>query len=609
MPTMRSVGATADLRDRLANLGGGRVTEDDGRTEEAAGEEGGRKRRHIRRSDDRHDHHPPVRTPQELLSRDPEQLARGLGEPIERALNLRAAVAEAMAMGPSVDTPGGAGGLYHGGEACGIVLSVSRAVDEARRLLRGSDGGDDGEDTHCAFHSRRPPPVIVGSFTALDMCVHATLPAGDGGEAADEDDGGGRRTACGISSSHGPLVTGSARLDDLLSPPPEMAPGGRACRVLRSTVLPPRSRRLSDRKRRRRRLRTVDDDGFFGTDQGRTKEGEFGGRGGVYPGIVTEVAGPPSSGKTQISLSVSADAALRGWSVHYLAGGGGSASVLPLARRLRQMVSARTRTASSSSSHPRPSGGGGGIPIDATARALERVRFTTVPDGHRVLAALCGIEADFLLSSANDGGDGEGRGGRGAVESHDLLVVLDSASGCLAPDLYADGDGGIGASLVNEAALMLRRLSRAAAISPTGEVTGRCAVFVTNGTVSSHSSSSSSSYSGGWKKGGDGSVSGSIREGASSGGRPNHKLAMGSFWRAADVRALLESAPDLGEAGDGRAGGGLERSQHGLVVAPLRTVYATLDKHYAKPCGKLAGRSDDAVIFGISAAAIVDVST
>ena len=75
--------------------------------------------------------HPPIRTPQALLARDPAAVAERLSIPLPAALNLRAAVADALT---------GRGRV--GGDAARVVAEVSRSLLEV---------GGDGE----GYASRR----------------------------------------------------------------------------------------------------------------------------------------------------------------------------------------------------------------------------------------------------------------------------------------------------------------------------------------------------------------------------------------------------------------------------------------------------------------------
>jgi hypothetical protein len=151
--------------------------------------------------------------------------------------------------------------------------------------------------------------------------------------------------------------------------------------------------------------------------------------GGVPFGYVTQVTGPPASGKTQLTLRLAAEHAAHQGKVLFLASGFGHGSLLPLVRRLHHAF------------------------CDAQnfQAVLQNVTFVTVNNGHEALAAM------EQMSDTNRG-----------------LLILDSASGCLSADLYAGGDGDAGKTLAQQVAYNLRRIARH----------NGAAVLVTNGTVS-----------------------------------------------------------------------------------------------------------------------------
>jgi len=150
--------------------------------------------------------------------------------------------------------------------------------------------------------------------------------------------------------------------------------------------------------------------------------------GGVPFGYVTQVTGPPASGKTQLALRLAAELAAQSGKVFFLASGFGHGTLLPLVRRLQHFCDKQN-----------------------FQNILQNVTFITVNNGHEALAAMEQV----------------GETNRG-------LLILDSASGCLSADLYAAGDGDVGKVLAQQVAYNLRRIARH----------NGAAVFVTNGTVS-----------------------------------------------------------------------------------------------------------------------------
>lgn len=150
--------------------------------------------------------------------------------------------------------------------------------------------------------------------------------------------------------------------------------------------------------------------------------------GGVPFGYVTQVTGPPASGKTQLALRLAAEHAAQSGKVFFLASGFGHGTLLPLVRRLQHFCDKQNFQA-----------------------ILQNVTFAVVNNGHEALAAMEQVE------DTNRG-----------------LLILDSASGCLSADLYAAGDGDVGKALAQQVAYNLRRIARH----------NGAAVLVTNGTVS-----------------------------------------------------------------------------------------------------------------------------
>jgi hypothetical protein len=157
-----------------------------------------------------------------------------------------------------------------------------------------------------------------------------------------------------------------------------------------------------------------------------------------------------------------------------------------------------------------------------------------------------------------------------------MLLVIDSISGCLSPLLYAEGDGGVGAALLNEIHLTLRRISRFS--SGCFQKYG-VAVFVTNGMASD------------FKEGGK-------------------KPALGDVWRAADVHVLLEPGRDVSVVSQKIV------AANDLKGVVMKSIYASCFLHKESRqdrtynalnvgVAKVAGSSR--VEFGIGASGIVDL--
>ena len=491
-----------------------------------------------------------IRTSQSLLSRDPQELAKQQlgGVPLAEALNVRSSVADAITAQSRVgrDAATITGGVSlairraaataaavaaDGDAPAAVEAAITNASTGSRKRPRTGEPGEAAavgdEDaatvpstTLRLFHRRRPPPVSVGAVTALDMCIHTAI------TSASINNGGAAANAVG---------TGSPALDQLLAPHPDLADDGPANRIYLSLVLP------SNVKLGRIGGSSEEEERFFGGDgksndstSPTSTEG-----GGIRLGYVTEVYGPSSVGKTQLALNVAARASVQGWTVHYLAGGGGASSLHPLARRLKSLVQHRMEEYVASN--------GGEVTAVAIRNAMDRVGFVAVADGHDALSALAGIDRDIANASSNDKVDGNG--------VHNNLIVFDSASGCLSSDLFADGDGGVGSALVEDVAFALKRMART--VGSLGSP-ARCAVLAINGTVSAG---------------------------------VGHKAALGTGWnRAADVQVNFDSRGDdllEHQLEEGRSSSNIP----GLNVKSKRVINVTLTRHYGKA---VSGREDDA---------------
>jgi hypothetical protein len=207
-------------------------------------------------------------------------------------------------------------------------------------------------------------------------------------------------------------------------------------------------------------------------------------------------------------LGLAAQHAADSAKVYFLASGFGHGTLLPLVRRLQHFCTANN-----------------------FQNVIQNVTFATVNDGYEALTALEQV------------GD-EKR----------ILIILDSASGCLSADLYASGDGDAGIMLSQQVARTLRRLARH----------NGAAVLVTNGTVS-----------------GEGS---------------GVKHAMGQAWYAADV-ALWFQATSTGSSVEDPS----------VSTSDSKRIRATLEHHSAKPCHRLQTIGDRTVEFMITSTGIADV--
>ena len=226
---------------------------------------------------------------------------------------------------------------------------------------------------------------------------------------------------------------------------------------------------------------------------------------GLAFGNVTELTGTPSSGKTQVALALAAQQAHRGGKVFYLASGFGHGTIVPLARRLSHYTNK-----------------------EDYHHVLSNIYFTPVMNGYQALALLLQLEEDHLVSNVN----GEG-----------FLVIMDSASGILAGDLYASGDGDAGIIIARQVALQLKKMVR----------NYNVAALVTNGTVS---------------------------------GDKGNKAALGQVWRVADIHLWLEVIT-FDE------------------TAPFKVIRCSMEKHPHRPWHRK--ENNEMAEFGITTGGIVDL--
>ena len=258
---------------------------------------------------------------------------------------------------------------------------------------------------------------------------------------------------------------------------------------------------------------------------------------GVDMNTIVEVYGPSGSGKTQMALTLAANAIMSTntsaqWDVQYLASGG-NASVSALARRFRQLCRARLH-----------------LVEGANSSLLERIEFDNISDGHDLLASLIRIESDMIKARKNSTISSNSTS---CDTINNVLIVIDSISSTVSASLFAEGDRGTGAALLNEIQIALRRISR---FRVNGQ--GHCVVFVANGIVSSPGDN------GMWTQ------------------RP----ALGEQWRAADVRLLFENVHDVPNADDD--------------INQSRKLDVKITKHYAKSIDGAA------VTIGLDSSGIID---
>jgi KaiC/GvpD/RAD55 family RecA-like ATPase len=175
---------------------------------------------------------------------------------------------------------------------------------------------------------------------------------------------------------------------------------------------------------------------------------------GIPFGYVTQLSGPPASGKTQVALQIAARQALTA-STWYLCS---SASAASYAKRLDQLVQ--------------------GNPGGSSLGVLDRTLFRTVTDEYKLLSALADLEAVLLnqedSTTADPSSTETGISTHLPCQERPSLLIIDSVSGCLSPE---------NDDVMTKVALTLKRLARQNGL----------AVVVTNGTVIDRSDSSARS--------------------------------------------------------------------------------------------------------------------
>lgn len=397
--------------------------------------------------------------PSALLSRDPVQFSSTIGVSLSAVTEVSASVS----VGIICDQHGG-----HGCHAANNIKEVNKfCLNDVKRI---------GMIT-------RSRPMIVGAVTALDTCARVLTQKEIVGSKVAADVSGKLRSRGKIDC----IQTGSAQFDKLLA---------------------------------------TDDAHFLFTDGwglprpyklyctlGYPFSSFCQYRGGVPFGMVTEISGPPFSGKTQLALSIAAHAVIKqGLRVHYLLGG--CCGRKALLRRLHAMILKLVRlTLSSAINESVKVGFQGDSQSNITngekfgsilAKAMQCVEVTYIPDAHSLIATLAQIdhyeEVAFHCC-------------KGGSKDNGTLIIIDSVSGCLGHHLSSDS----GAALTSQVALTLRQMARTHNCRLTANQPRRFAVVLTNGSVAMRRPSFNKT-----------------KELSSA------KPAMGQYWRASDIILWLQ---------------------------------------------------------------------
>lgn len=294
------------------------------------------------------------------------------------------------------------------------------------------------------------------------------------------------------------ITTGSNALDNLIS----------------ST-----SSSMSSRKRSRRQEENVNQQGNIERESG------------IAFGKIVQFSGPSSSGKTQLALSLAVNTitlSTRSPWVYYICSGGGNVCQ-PLSRRIRQIIAMLKQQGK----------------IDDREVILDSIYFDHVDNGHDLLARLKSLEHELMKDNDNE----------------DLLLVIDSMSGCFGNFVYSDGDGGVGSAIFSECKLLLRRISHVGDVNSSKQV----AVLITNGMVSSSD--------------------------APTGRKP----ALGELLRISDVHFELQPWKDMNVVSENTNG---HKSIEKVVVRGIKAI--KLDEN-----NKSEGQ--DEIKFGIGVQGIMDI--
>lgn len=466
----------------------------------------------------------PIRTASALLSRDPRQLALTLDAPLGNVKNLRAGVADSLISDPFVG---------HADHAAEVVAGVTRwcvdvdgLADLYARDSRSSekDAPDERNQNNTSFHNTlRSPPLIIGAITALDLCAQTLFTQN-------------------INVQHNLeyIGTGSIALDQLLTPNHAYSSFEHGLALPFPFNIP-----------RRDNFAQPSD-----TNQS---------TGGISFGMVTEFSGPPSSGKTQLALSIAARACvIQNLQVKLLiSGGGGGSSRMAVSRRLFTICVELAKSLVVGDD-------GSSNQVERQVRhlaqvAIGRVTLACVSDAYSLLATLAKIEGEQVAPNNNAPG---------------TLLIIDSISGCIGHHLSGGSSLAVGAALANQVALMLRRMAKTldGRFDSVEQQNGtddnslqsprRFAVVVTNGSVAKRS----------------------LDNETVTGRTALNKPAMGRYWQVSHVGVWLE------EESNPSADGGFQLSDFyedapiaGLHLAGKKVVRATLQNHYGKSCNVKAG--------------------
>jgi len=508
----------------------------------------------------------PIKTPSALLSRNPTQLSNSLQTSLSTIKLLRNNAANEIIHNDYIG---------HGKQCEEIIHCVSRYCianddDDQQRL------------------NSRPTALLAGAVTALDLCARELLLKSVS-------------TAGSTLRSHSPanmrgrsndyISTGSKSIDQLLAPDPSYTSFDESWTISYPYKIIPSNNYENENDQHQMAVNyTYPHHPSSSTSNTRHHNG------GVPFGMVTEISGSPSSGKTQLALSIAAHAVLiNQMNVHYISGGN---STKAISRRLFSIFLELARSSVAVQYQQQHNGGSGeGMTYEMeeeaksiALKALDRVHVASVPDAYSLLAMLARIDKEekshhTKYGSSNNGKERkDGEGG--------TLLVVDSISGCLGHHLSSEG----GAALANQVALTLRHLARthdghimdSVSSSSSGVDTSsaslsarRFAVVVTNGSVAKYSLDKEQSVAPSSNK--------ATTTTASGGNQTQNKPAMGRYWHVSDVGIWLEEDKSTIQYQQYQQPINFydDTSVVGLALAEKKVVCAKLQNRYGKTCRRI----------------------
>ena len=508
----------------------------------------------------------PIKTPSALLSRNPTQLSNSLQTSLHNIKSIRNNAANEIINNDYIG---------HGKQCEEIINCVSRYC-----IANNDDINDQISNKH------RPTALLAGAVTALDLCARELLLKSISSSSS-RYNGTVAANNIGLSRGQDCISTGSKSIDQLLAPDSSYTSFHEGWTISYPYKIPSNNYEAVDQHQM-----AVNHTYPHPSTSIQTHSNN----GGVPFGMVTEISGPPSSGKTQLALSIAAHAVLTNqMNVHYISGGN---STKALSRRLFSIFLELARSSVVAVQHQNQQqsgriGEGMTYEMEEEAKsialkALDHVHVASVPDAYSLLAMLARIdnEEKSYRSSSNDGqGKNDNDGGTGT------LLVVDSISGCLGHHLSSEG----GAALANQVALTLRQLAR----SHDGHIRDSCgadpssgtklsarrfAVVVTNGSVARYSLDKEAAGS---------SSSTKATTTISGGNQTQNKPAMGRYWHFSDVGIWLEEDKSTTQYPQQHQQQSInfydDTSVVGLALSEKKVVCATLQNHYGKSCGSRAG--------------------